>query len=77
VIPAVAGAAIAAMLPVSFMGLGTREAALLAFLVGTGLPREGIVFFSLLYLYIYLVGAGIGWLLSLAPLRDGLTTAAD
>ncbi len=63
---AVAASAIAAMLPISIMGLGTREAALLYFLADRA-PAPTIVLFSLLYLYIYFSGALLGYLVSLTP----------
>lgn len=67
-IPAVALAAIAAMLPVSILGLGTREAALLFLLAGRADP-ETIVLFSLLYLYIYFGGMAIGYAASIQDPR--------
>jgi glycosyltransferase 2 family protein len=56
----VAAAAIIAMLPISVMGLGTRELALLHLLCLPGAELEAIVIFSLLYTYIYAINGVIG-----------------
>ncbi|MDD2753508.1 MAG: lysylphosphatidylglycerol synthase transmembrane domain-containing protein [Candidatus Portnoybacteria bacterium] len=45
---------LAALLPISVLGIGTREAALLFFLLPLGLNKETIVLFSLLITFNYL-----------------------
>ncbi|MGW8266043.1 MAG: lysylphosphatidylglycerol synthase transmembrane domain-containing protein [Longimicrobiales bacterium] len=56
-----------ALIPITVAGLGTREAAITAFLHGQGVPPEGALGLSLLmFANFYLLSSAVGALLSLA-----------
>jgi len=59
---------LAALLPVTFSGLGVREGAWLLLLGGSGIPEASIVTFSLLYFACNVLVAIVGGLLALAAL---------
>lgn len=65
-------AGVITLLPISFSGLGTRDAILIALFVPLGLAAEDAVAFSLLFFLTFYVGGGIIGALAwqLKPLRD-------
>lgn len=65
-------AGVITLLPISFSGLGTRDAILIALFTPLGLAAEDAVAFSLLFFLTFYVGGGIIGVLAwqLKPLRD-------
>ncbi len=71
-------AGVITLLPISFAGLGTRDAILIALLLPLGIaPEEAVAFSMLFFVVSYVAGGifgGIAW--QLKPLRAGLTNTA-
>lgn len=71
---AVALGSLVTLIPVSVSGLGTREAAIMAYLGSDGIPAESALVFSLsLFLTFYVAGGligSVGWWLKPAPLDN-------
>lgn len=69
---AVALASLVTLLPISISGLGTREAAMIAYLGAVGVPAEAALGFSLLVFVTFHVGGAllgaVAWLIK--PIRD-------
>jgi uncharacterized protein (TIRG00374 family) len=72
---AVALGSLVTLLPVSISGLGTREAAIIAYLGMAGVPAEGALAFSLLVFATFYVAGGlmgaIAWWVKPVPLTGG------
>jgi uncharacterized membrane protein YbhN (UPF0104 family) len=72
---AVALGSLITLLPISISGLGTREAAMIAYLATVGIPAEAALSFSLLVFVTFYVAGGligaVAWWIKPVPLNKG------
>jgi uncharacterized protein (TIRG00374 family) len=71
---AVALGSLVTLIPISISGLGTREAAMIAYLGSAGIPpAKGLAYSLLVFVTFYIAGALLGalaWLIKPAPLKE-------